>query len=78
MFIFALIEGVLTSSFMAINLSIMGTKFIYRMIYGKPKTDLEKFIEWYEENENNKIKVKDKKNKLNNECEFKITRRAST
>ena len=46
MLILSLLDGVLTASFMAINLGVMGTKAVYRVIYGPPKSDYQKFIEF--------------------------------
>ncbi len=66
MLILSLLDGVLTASFMAINLGVMGTKAVYRVIYGPPKTDYERFIEWYEDREK---EVKDKESILKYEGE---------
>ena len=73
MLILAMLDGVLTASFMAINLGVMGTQAIYRLVYGKPKTDYERFIEWYEEKE---FKEKDISLKHENAM-YKLGKRAS-
>ena len=77
MFVLALLDGVLTASFMAINLGVMGTKAVYRLVYGQPKTDLERFIEWYEDREK---EVKEKESILKygeNNSIYKVARRSS-
>ena len=77
MFVLTILDGVLTASFMAINLGVMGTKAVYRLIRGQPKTDLERFIEWYEEREK---EVKEKESMLKygeNSSIYKVVRRTS-
>lgn len=77
MFVLTILDGVLTASFMAINLGVMGTTAIYRLVYGKPKSDLERFIEWYEDREK-EVKEKDSILKYGESNSiFKVDRRAS-
>lgn len=75
MLILTVFDSILTATFMSINLGVMGTKAIYRIIYGAPKSDYERFIEWYEE------QVKEKDNMFKHEGENpiipKLVKRAS-
>lgn len=75
MLILTVFDSILTAAFMSINLGVMGTKAIYRMVYGAPKTDYERFIEWY------KDQVKEKNDMLKHERDNlnvpKLVKRAS-
>lgn len=72
---FTLIEGVLTITFMGLNLGLMGGKCIYRLIYGWPKSDYEKMIEYFESKE---IQIKDiQPDTINDDKLYKLDKRNS-